>query len=400
MGMMDGKRTMWLPIIALMIVVRVAAGAEWMPATVRLSDGTTVTGSVYIPDDRIQIYDETVKRRYTVRPAELKRIETIIEKQGLEEKWLFRESGLDDKVRTGRYYPVREYRTRATFHDGRQVNGHVIAKTVYVKTGEKKLRYILRHKHEGEVGEHLSDLLYVRSIDFLPEGAGARGTIEGTLALPTGEVIRRIIAVNRDKLFSAEATFNAASGRFRVANCTEGTYDLSVVTNRAVYTYFSREKDEGAARLDTDEVAQIQAWVDKLRDFFHSQTIVYAAGNPERAFALVWEERRGGTTLPGLELLHRYDIWAMHRPKEQWQIEKRFFLWRAVSRDLTLEKLDIVVSPELGGHTISADVQTVELETTLQRNKEPLVPPPSQQEPREPDPVAETVAMPAEQPED
>ncbi len=397
MELMNTRRTWWVLALGVLVACRAAAGAEWRPAVVRLSDGTTVTGSLYIPNDSIQIYDAARRRRYTLRPAELKRLETIIERQGLEERWLFRQSGLDDKVRTGRYYPVREYRTRATFHDGRQVSGHVIAKTVHVRTEDRRLRYILRHKHEGDVGQHLGDLVYVRSIDFLGEGAGASGSIEGALTLPAGETLRRVVAINREKLFSAEAAVNPASGRFRVENCTEGEYDLAVVTDRAIYLHFGREADEDAGRLNAEQVAEIQEWVDRLRDFFHSQTVLYAAGNPERAFALVRQERRGGTTLPGLELLHRYEVWAMHQPEEEWQIEKRFVLWRDAGREQSIRRLEVVLSPELSGHSVCADNETVALEARLRRASEPLIAPPPEEEAATPPRREETVPTPDEE---
>ncbi|MCK4284187.1 MAG: hypothetical protein KAX44_07710 [Candidatus Brocadiae bacterium] len=378
--------------LTLAMLAHAACAVEWLPAVVELSDGSSVRGRVHITDDKIIIHNEAQERRYSIRTAEMAKLENAIEEQSMEPKWLFRESGLDDKVYTGEHFPVRHYLTRVTFHDGRQLTGHIIAKTLYVESDGTKRRFILRRKDEGKVGETLEDLLYVCSIVFTAEGAGARGTIEGTLLLPPGEKLQKVLAINREKLFSIVADANPLSGKFRVPDCTEGVYDLVVITDRAVYVYSSREQDAGCRRLDADAVAEVQSWVGKLRDFFHTQRIVYAAGNEKRLFALIRKERHGGTTLQGAELIRRCDVWAMHKPREEWQIEKRFYVYRLVSGTPTLKRRAIVISPALGGFRISAQVDTIEPEIKLGPNREKPIPPaapderkPPRASPEEPD---------------
>jgi len=351
------------------------AAAEWLPATVELSDGTRIEGAVGVPNDALLIYNEARRRRYTVRLAEISSLLTAIEWQGMAEKWIFRESGSDEKIYTGRYYPVRHYLATITFNDGKQLSGRIMPKTLYVKSEGKTRRFILRAKQEGKVGQKLSDLLYVRRITFGGAGAGTRATIRGTLDLPEGEKLQKVLALNRDKLFSIEAKIEPAAGKFRLADCTEGAYDLAVVTNKALYVYFSREKDKGATRLDAPSVAGMQAWVDGLRDFFHKQAILYAAGNEKGAFALVCSERHGGTTLPGAALVRRYDIWAMRKPGEAWQIQKRFFLWRQVSKDPALARRALVIAPALGGHRVEAGSSDLSLSIKLRHNSEKPIPP-------------------------
>jgi len=351
------------------------AEAEWLPAAVELSDGTRLEGRVQLTDDCVIIHNEAQARRYTVRAAEIARLETAIERQSMEEKWFFRESGLDDKVYTGEHYPVRQYLTRITFHDGRALEGRIMPRTFYVEGGGQKQRFILRAKDEGAVGQRLEDLVYVRSIAFSAEGAGTRGTVEGTLQLPDGERLQKVVALNRDKLVAVEAQANPDAGAFRVSDCTEGVYDLVVITDKTIYVWFSRERDEGSGRLNARQVAEVQAWVDKLRDFFHTQRVVYAAGDARRTFALVCQERHGGTTLEGAGLIRRYEVWAMDKPGEEWQIEKRMFLTRTVTEQASLAPRAIVIAPALGGHVVSAASSSVQLEVTLGPGREPLIPP-------------------------
>jgi len=215
------------------------------------------------------------------------------------------------------------------------------------------------------VGQKLDDLVYVREIAFKGQGSGARGVIEGALVPPAGERMEKVIAVNRDQLFAVEASLDPASGRFRAADCTEGTYDLVAVTDKAVYLCFSRERDEGAARLSPAQWAGAQAWIDKLRDFFPTQKIVYAAGNEARLFVLIRQERAGGTTSEEAQHVRRYEVWAMHKPIGEWQIQKRIFLTRIVSDKPLGEAPAIVIVPALGGHVVSAATADVRVDVAL-----------------------------------
>jgi len=351
-----------------------AAAIDWLPATVELSDGASITGSVSVPEGKLLLYDEGAARRYTVKLDEIEWLRNVIEEQGMEEQWMFRESGLDDKVRTGRYYPVRCYETRVSFRDGRELSGHIIARTIYVKADGQTRRFILRYKQEGKPGQSLSDLPYVRSVRFQGESEGVRGTISGRVSVPRGESVQALLAFNRDKLNGVAPWVNPVTGEFQARGCAAGVWDLVVVTNRAVYVYFSRERDAGAARLDKKQVGEIQDWVDKLRDFFHQQRVLYAAGNEKGAFALIWKERLGHTTLSGLAELHRYAVWAMHKPEKEWQIRKRFFVWRDLSKSHGLKRLEVVVSPSLGGHRISPERPDLQLKLELKRAGEPAIP--------------------------
>ncbi len=381
-GMMKG--TLASIVAALAVLSGTAAAADWMPGAVELSDGRRIEGRVHIVDDRLIIHNEAQARRITVRAAAIARLDTSIERQSMAEKWIFRESGLDDKVYTGEVYPVRHYTTRITFHEGKPLIGSIVPKTVYVESGGKRQRFILRKKDEGKVGQGLDELLYVTSIIFNRDAAGARGPIEGTLKPPFGEPLQKVLAINRDNLFSVEATFSPFEGTFRASDCTEGTYDLVVVTDKAVYLHFSRERDAGAGRLDTAQVADIEAWIAKLRDFFHEQRIVYGAGNEERAFVLVRKERHGGTTLEGAALIRRYDVWAMHKPSVQWQIEKRMFVLRLVSEKALVTPRKVVIVPGLSGHRISAESPGVKVNVELAPNREVPIPDPPIDEPEAP----------------
>jgi len=368
-----------------------AGAANWMPGAVELSTGERVVGEIYLTGDSLYIYNEAQKRRYMVSSSEIKTLQTIIEKQSMEQKWFFKEDGRDVKVYTGQMYPVRHYRTRVTFHDGKTLEGHIIAKTLYVKSGGEKLRFLLRRKDEGEVGQTLEDLPYVRVVLFEGgEEAGVKGTITGELKLPPGERFRKILAINRQNNFIIEGRTLQNGRLFRFTDCTSGTYDLVVVTDKAVYLCFSREREKDCCRLDENGVREVQQWVDLLRDFFHEQRILYAAGNRQKTFALIRKERYGGTTLEGAALVRRYDIWVMHKPKKEWQILKRLFVWRQVSKRREVPREEIVIVPSLGGHLVSKERSELHLKLQLSRTKEVPIPPPPPSKEAQPAPTKGT----------
>ena len=355
-----------------------ASAVEWVPGAVELSTGERITGEICLAADSLYIYNEAQKKQYMISSSEMKTLETVIEKQSMEEKWFFREDGRDVKVYTGEMYPVRYYRTRITFHDGKALEGHIITKTLYVKTEGGTHRFLLRRKDEGQVGETLEDLPYVRAVLFESgEEAGVKGTIEGELKLPPGERLRKMLAINRQNSFIIEGR-TAGDGRlFRFTDCTGGTYDLVVVTDKALYLCFSREREKDCCRLDQKAVGEMQQWVDLLRDFFHEQRILYAAGDQRKTFALIRKERYGGTTLEGAALVRRYDVWVMYKPKKEWQITKRLFVWRQVSEHREVPREEIVIDPSLGGHVVSKEQSELHLKLELSPTKELPIPPPA-----------------------
>jgi hypothetical protein len=331
-----------------------ARAIEWAPATVQLSDGTTVEGQVYIPRDKILIMRED-KPNTNVRVPEMARYDSRVEKQSMEEEWVFKESGLDDKIFTGKHYPVRHYLGTATFHDGSQITGHIMPATLFVKTPEGRDKFILKRKEEGEPGQTLDDLVYVQSIVFHDTAGGVRGSIRGRIRPPDGEKIEKVVALNRTKLYLLEADLQRRTRMFSVEDCTAGTWDVLVLTDAGIYLWFSREADEGCGRIGPETLEEINEWQAKLRDFFHERVVVFAAGSEGRLFGLARMDRRGGTTSPSVRHLRRWEIWSMHKPGDEWQIEKRFFVDREPSKTPLPEPRPVRVYRELGGHVIDAD---------------------------------------------
>lgn len=368
------RRLTWrlAALIAALIACSGAADAvEWFPATVQLSDGTTIEGQVYIPRDKLLIMREG-KPNTTVRVPEMARYDCAVEKESMEEEWVFKESGLDDKIFTGEHFPVRHYLGTATFHDGTKLTGHIQPGTLFVKTPEGNTKFILRRKEEGKVGQQLEDLVYVQSVVFHETAGGVRGTISGTIDPPDGEKVARVLALNRVKLYVLEGSLDRRSGRFEFDGCTSGIYDLIVLTDKGIYLWFSRESEPGCARLGPGKLKAINEWQARLRDFFHERVVLHAGGSESQLFGLARMERHGGTTSGQVQFVRRWEVWSMHMPANEWQIEKRFFVDRCTGKQGLPDQRAIHVQRALGGHKLDADRREIELNLRLEHGDEPL----------------------------
>ncbi len=345
-------------------------GAEklaWRDASVEMSDGRTVAGQVALVNDQLIIHNDAQAKKYTVRLAEMKQLESLVEKESMEKKWFFKEDGRDEKVYTGEVYPVRYFNTRVTFGDGRTLEGHIIGTTALLKLGDDAPeRLFLTRQMEGKVGQKLNDLVYVKRIALKGEAAGVLGRISGTIRLPAGEKLAGVIAINcqDDTSLSAEL---ADDGAFKFTECTGGAYDLVVLSDRAIYAGFSAEKAAGGARLGAGTLKEISDWSRNVRDFFDSHDPLYGAGNLERAYVLVRMERARdrANTLQADTMFRRYEVWLMAKPEEEWVIEKRFLLQRGLSagKDFPMERMEI--RPELAGQKVSAERSELTLSLQL-----------------------------------
>jgi hypothetical protein len=98
-------------------------------------------------------------------------------------------------------------------------------------------------------------------------------------------------------------------------------------------------------------------------------------------------ERHGGTTSRTAQFVRRYEVWVLHMPGQEWQIEKRFYVDRSSGREMR-QRRNVYVLPALGGHEVSKDSSSVRVDLALAATGEELVPPPGQPTEREGQPDA------------
>ncbi len=132
---------------------------------VTTSDGKAATGLVYTTLGKpLEIYDEAKKKSVSFRLADVARIDIEVLREWDEPFWYWKESGSDEKVYTGKTYPVREYKTTVTFADGKKIAG-ALSGLVYVETDDAaKKPFTLYKRQKGKEGQKLTDLVYVKSV--------------------------------------------------------------------------------------------------------------------------------------------------------------------------------------------------------------------------------------------
>ena len=372
----------FLTVLSYAVIVAAAlADVEWREGTVELSDGTKYEGRIRISEGKFKIYTAENKDFTTVWQEEVQTIETFVENERQEKKWIWKEDGRSFKIYTGETYPIRELKSRVAFPDGSKLEGRIYARTMHVKETEdaEPIKLLLQKQMEGRVGEKLDALVYVKKVTFKGGAVGVNGTISGRVSLPAGETFLKAQAINEEKRFVREGVI-AAGAEFKIHGCTRGTYDLVVQTDKAYYVCFNREKDKGCARFGAGDLQRIHDWIMKMKDLWDDQQILYGGGNDEAAFVFVRMERRGVLQLDGpqgpVQLLRRYEVWSLEKPYEEWQITEtgRLFIGRKLLADANDPPEQIIVAPQLGGHVIGLKTPEVVLDLKLGPNKEVVVP--------------------------
>lgn len=133
-----------------------------------LSDGRVRLGELYLTrETRLKIFDEARKRHREIPWNLIQRIDCTVLKEWEEPEWRFRENANDEKVRTGRSYPVREYTHQITLRNGQKIRGPLSA-IVYVQESPDRdpVRYVLHKRDKGEPGTTLKMMVHVRSIQL------------------------------------------------------------------------------------------------------------------------------------------------------------------------------------------------------------------------------------------
>jgi len=136
------------------------------PAVLTLSNGQVVKGMAATTLDKpVRVWDETIKDYRDIPFSLIQSATAVVNWERDEPEWTFKESGSDVKIYTGRTYPARETRYTFTLTNGDKITGDVAA-PIYMEADGKTKTYVLHKRDKGELGQKLSDLVYVQKIDF------------------------------------------------------------------------------------------------------------------------------------------------------------------------------------------------------------------------------------------
>lgn len=134
---------------------------------IELSDGTLAVGRIYTTRDKpLRLYVPRLKRFLPIPLRLLRRITGHLEWARQEPEWRWKEMGSDDRIYTGRSYPVIKVYYTFTLRDGRRFTGHCQVQPLYVVEGKRRLRFILWQRHKGRMGQTVADLRYIKEVYF------------------------------------------------------------------------------------------------------------------------------------------------------------------------------------------------------------------------------------------
>jgi hypothetical protein len=160
------------------------AGAR--EGTVTLNNGVTLKGKIWTTlETPFRVWVEQRKAYEDVDLSLVKGVKVKVAAQSMEDDWRWLKEGSDQKVYSGKKYPLVELAYVFTLVNGQTVAGTVVAPVYMVEENGKRHSLALYKKYKGKLDETLSDVVYINSIDLKTDAAGgnARAPASGKLPL-------------------------------------------------------------------------------------------------------------------------------------------------------------------------------------------------------------------------
>jgi hypothetical protein len=147
------------------------APADAVAGFLVLSNGDRLEGGIHLTRDAVLKFshlDAKGKNRILrFRLDDLLTIEQVPIKERMEKEWRWLENANDEKVYTGRSYPMRELETILRPKKGPALRGKLTA-LIFVTNANGRQRFVLHKRQKGKVDTKLEDLLYVKLVDLRP----------------------------------------------------------------------------------------------------------------------------------------------------------------------------------------------------------------------------------------
>jgi hypothetical protein len=157
------------------------AGAR--DGTVVLNNGQSLTGQIWTTlETPLRVWVEATKSYVDVDFGDVARIDVNVLHESMEDDWRWLKEGSDQKIFSGKKYPLVELEYVFTLVNGQKVQGGVVGPIYMTDTAAKKHALALYKKYKGKLDETLKDVAYIKTIEL--KGAGNAGeTRTGKLPL-------------------------------------------------------------------------------------------------------------------------------------------------------------------------------------------------------------------------
>ena len=137
-----------------------------LPGVVEMSDGNVLAGYMFTTLERNwEVYTAGDKRWHLVPFISLLSITAVVDEEGMEQKWRWKEMGVPERVYTGEAYPFRRLSWKVHLLDDTTMAGGLKGQPLWVVCDGKKYGpYVMAERMKGEIGQKLTDVVYVKRI--------------------------------------------------------------------------------------------------------------------------------------------------------------------------------------------------------------------------------------------
>lgn len=143
-----------------------ASREDALPGVIELSDGKQLPGWLCTTRDKDwEVWIEAENRWRRIPFVNLLSIAAVVAEEEMVQEWRWKETGVPERVYTGREYPTRRFLWKFRLIDGSEITGAVKGQPVWAELdGKKSGPFILAERSKGEMGQKLTDLVYIKRI--------------------------------------------------------------------------------------------------------------------------------------------------------------------------------------------------------------------------------------------
>ena len=137
-----------------------------LPGVIEFSDGRVLVGMMFTTRDKCwEVYVDQEKLWRRIPFEAVLSIAAVVDEEKTELEWRWRGMGEPEKTYTGRSYPTRTLSWRFRLIDGDEIHGTVKGQPIWIELdGRQSGPFILHERSKGDMGQKLSDLVYVKRI--------------------------------------------------------------------------------------------------------------------------------------------------------------------------------------------------------------------------------------------
>jgi len=267
------------------------------PAAVCLSNGGVFTGDISLTPGRSfklnvpkagdlktsdMITGEDVPygkvRTFTFEPV--RDIQFHPEREEMTRQWRFTETtDYDEKTGeadyspakkefSGKPHPVRYLAATVNFESGESLQGHLYTTTIYLRTKDKTLRWVLRSKEQGKEGQSLEDLVYVERIRMLDKQKDIAAQVKVQLTGIRLGPKDAVQALTQESLTPVPTKMTGEDTCFVASTFGEDFYLAMRQDGKYVVGW--------PAQKDTELLALAQDHLNRTRDFYNERHLLGA----------------------------------------------------------------------------------------------------------------------------